>query len=152
MTITVRLAGLEDLTRLVIFGRRAHAQSNYSDIPFNANHTRDMFRGAVLLKGQDVLIAERSDGSLCGFLIALSIELPFSPRKYATDGAFWAEQGGDKLLDALVEWARKKHVARLDCSVSQADPDGRVDNLYIRKGFERTGGMYLMKFPRETQP
>ncbi|NID14961.1 GNAT family N-acetyltransferase [Luteibacter yeojuensis] len=152
MTITVRLAGLEDLTRLVILGRVAHGASNYRDIPFNAGHTRDMFRGAVLLKGQDVLIAERADGSLCGFLIAMTIELPFSPRKYATDGAFYAEQGGDVLLDAFVEWARKKHVARIDLSVSQDDPGDRIDHLYQRKGLARTGGMYLMKIPLETKP
>lgn len=152
MTITVRLAGLQDLTRLVILGRQAHGESNYSDIPFNANYTRNMFRGAVLLKSQDVLIAERADGSLCGFLIALTIELPFSPRKYAADGAFWADQGGDKLIDAFVDWAKLKHAVRIDCSVSQADPEGRVNNLYLRKGFERTGGMYLMKLSRETKP
>jgi len=149
MSITVRTAGLGDLTRLVILGRVAHAASNYSDIPFNANVTRDMFRGAVLLKGQDVLIAERGDGSLAGFLVALTIELPFSRRKYAADAAFWAEHGGDRLLDAFINWARAKHVARIDLSVSQADPENRVDQLYLRKGFERTGGMYLMKLQQE---
>jgi hypothetical protein len=109
-----------------------------------------MFRGAVMLKGQDVLIAEREDGSLCGFLIAMTIQLPFSPRRYATDGAFWAEQGGDRLLDAFIAWARTKHVVRIDMSVSQDDSKRRLDPLYLRKGFVPTGGMYLHKL--ETQP
>lgn len=145
MSITVRLAGLPDLTRLVILGRQAHAESNYSDIPFNAGVVRDMFRGAILVKGQDLFIAERQDGSLCGFLIAMTIPLPFSRRKYATDGLFWAEQGGDLLLDAFIAWAKAKHVARIDMSVSQADPGHRLDRLYSRKGFTPTGGMYLLK-------
>lgn len=149
--IHTRLANLGDLTRLVMFGRVAHGNSNYSDIPFNAAVTRDMFRGAVLLKGQDVLIAEREDGSLCGFLICLTVQLPFSRRKYATGGAFYAEQGGDKLLDEFIAWAKSKHVARIDDVVSQADPGDRVSNLYVRKGFERTGGAFLMKFPLEKQ-
>lgn len=150
--ITTRLANLGDLTRLVMFGRKAHADSNYSDIPFNAGVTRDMFRGAVMLKGQDVLIAERGDGSLCGILICMAIQLPFSSRKYATDGAFYAEQGGDKLLDAFLDWARSKHVARIDMGVSQHDPEHRLDALYTRKGLARTGGMYLMKIPMEKRP
>jgi len=149
MTIAVRLAHLGDLTRLVMFGRRAHADSNYSDIPFNADVTRNMFRGGVLLKGQDVLIAEREDGSLCGFLICMAIQLPFSRKKYATDGAFYAEQGGDVLLDAFIDWARARHVARIDMGVSQYDPGQRLDALYARKGLERTGGMYLMKLEKQ---
>jgi hypothetical protein len=152
MTIAVRLAHLGDLTRLVMFGRIAHAASNYSDIPFNAGYTRDMFRGAILLKGQDVLIAEREDGSLCGFLICLTVPLAFSPRKYATDGDFYAEQGGDKLLDAFIAWAKSKHAARIDMGITQSDPDERADSLYTRKGMERTGGMYLLKIPLEKRP
>lgn len=149
--ITVRLANLGDLTRLVILGRQAHGQSNYSDVPFNANVARDTLRGAVLLKGQDVIIAERADGSLCGFLIAMTVQLPFSHRKYATDGIYWAEQGGDKLLDAFLAWAKSKHVARIDMNVSQADPTNRLDALYQSRGLERTGGMYLKKIPLETK-
>jgi hypothetical protein len=150
MTISIRLAHLGDLTRLVMFGRRAHADSNYSDIPFNADITRNMFRGGVVMKGQDVLIAERADGSLCGFLICLSVPLPFSRRRYATDGAFYAEQGGDKLLSAFVAWAKTHHVARIDMGVTQDDPKGRLSRLYSRKGFQPTGGMYLMKLERES--
>lgn len=147
--IRTRLANLGDLTRLVIFGRVAHANSNYSDIPFNAQVVRDTLRGAVLLKGQDVLIAERTDGSLCGFLICLTIQLPFSRRKYATDGVFFAEQGGDKLLDAFLDWAKSKHVARVDMGVSQFDPDQRLDALYASRGLVRTGGMYLLKLEKQ---
>lgn len=149
MTISVRLANLGDLTRLVMFGRRAHADSNYNDIPFNAIYTRNMFRGCVVMKGQDVLIAERADGSLCGFLICLSVPLQFSPRRYATDGGFYAEQGGDKLLSAFKAWAKTHHVARIDMCVSQADPNGRVSRLYLRKGLQPIGGMYVMKLERK---
>lgn len=152
MTISVRLAHLGDLTRLVMIGRRAHAESNYADIPFNAQVTRDMFRGGVMMKGQDVLIAERDDGSLCGFLICLSAPLPFSRRKYATDGAFYAEQGGDRLLSAFVAWAKTHCVARIDMGVTQADPNGRIARLFKRKGFQPTGGMFVMKFPLEKTP
>jgi hypothetical protein len=150
MTISVRLAHLGDLTRLVMFGRRAHADSNYSDIPFNANVTRNMFRGCVLLKGQDVLIAEREDGSLCGFLICMAIQLPFSLRKYATDGSFYAEQGGDALRDAFIAWAKSKRVARIDMNVSQAGQDRSIDRFYRARGFERTGGMYLLKLEKQS--
>lgn len=150
MSILVRLANLGDLTRLVMLGRIAHADSNYADIPFNAQVTRDMFRGGVMMKGQDVLIAERADGSLCGFLICLSVPLPFSRRKYATDGAFYAQQGGDKLLSAFVAWAKTHCVARIEMVMSQADPGGRKAKLYVRKGFQPTGGLYLMKLEKES--
>jgi hypothetical protein len=150
--ITTRLANLGDLTRMVMFGRNAHGRSNYSDVPFNAAVARDTLRGSVMLKGQDVIIAEREDGSLCGLLIALTIQLPFSRRKYATDGIFVAEQGGDKLLDAFLEWAKSKHVARVDMSQSQFDSDDRCVALYTSRGLERTGGMYLKKFPLEVAP
>lgn len=148
--ITTRLANLGDLTRLVMLGRAAHAASNYSDIPYNASIARDMFRGGVVMKGQDVLMAERADGSLCGFLICLSAPLQFSRRRYATDGGFYAEQGGDKLLSAFVAWAKTHHVARIEMVISQADPGGRKAKLYLRKGFQPTGGMYLMKLRGES--
>jgi hypothetical protein len=150
--ITVRLATLGDLTRLVIFGREAHANSNYADIPYNSGVVRDTLRAAVMLKGQDVFIAERADGSLCGLLIALTIPLPFSRRKYATDGVFFAEQGGDKLLDAFIDWAKTRHVARIDMGVTQFDPEHRLDALYKSRGLQPTGGMYLMKMHEESQP
>lgn len=143
--IKVRLANTGDLTRLVIFGRNAHAASNYADIPYNSMVVRETLRAAVTLKGQDVLIAERDDGSLCGLLIALTVPLPFSRRKYATDGVFFAEQGGDKLLDAFIEWARARHVARIDMGVTQFDPQRRLDRLYESRGFVTTGGMYMQK-------
>lgn len=147
--ITTRVATPADLTRLVMFGRAAHAASNYADIPFNPKVARETFRYAVLGKGQDVLVAERADGSLCGFLIALTAALPFSIRTYATDVAFFAEQGGDKLLDAFIAWAKTRHVARIDMGVSQFDPRRRLDKLYQSRGLEPTGGMYLMKLEKK---
>lgn len=149
--IKVRLANTGDLTRLVIFGRNAHAHSNYADIPYNSMVVRETLRAAVTLKGQDVIIAERDDGSLCGLLIALTVPLPFSRRKYATDGVFYAEQGGDKLLDAFIEWAKARHVARIDMGVTQSDPSRRLDVLYKSRGFQPTGGMYLQKLTEEPQ-
>lgn len=148
--ITTRVATLADLTRLVIYGRQAHAASNYSDIPFNPRVTRETFRSAILGKGQDVLVAERADGSLCGFVICLTAPLPFSVRKYATDVDLYAEQGGDKLLDAFIAWAKTHHAARIDCGVTQEDENGRIDVLYRRKGMRRCGGMYMLKL--ENQP
>lgn len=148
--ITTRLATLGDLTRLVMYGRQAHAASNYSDIPFNPKVTRETFRYAVMGKGQDVLMAERADGSLCGFLICISAPLPFSIRKYATDVAFYAEQGGDRLLSAFIDWAKAHHAARIDMGVTQRDPKQRIDRLYLHKGFERAGGMYFMKLEKQS--
>lgn len=150
MSITTRLAHLGDLTRLVMFARTAHGSSNYADIPFNAGIAREVLRGGVMMKGQDVLIAERADGSLCGLLVCLAIQLPFSRRKYATDAAFYAEQGGDKLLSAFVAWAKTHCVARIEMAVSQADPGGRKAKLYLRKGFEPVGGIYLMKLEKKS--
>lgn len=147
--IKVRLANTGDLTRLVIFGRNAHAASNYSDIPYNSMVVRETLRAAVTLKGQDVIIAEREDGSLCGLLIALTVPLPFSRKKYATDAVFFAEQGGNLLLDAFLEWARARHVVRVDMGVTQFDQTQRLDALYERKGFQRTGGMYMQKMEAE---
>ena len=149
--IKVRLANTGDLTRLVIFGRNAHAASNYADIPYNSMVVRETLRAAVTLKGQDVFIAEREDGSLCGLLIALTVPLPFARRKYATDGVFYAEQGGDKLLDAFIEWAKARHAARIDMGVTQFDPQRRLDKLYESRGFVTTGGMYMQKLTEEPQ-
>lgn len=152
MTITVRLAGLQDLTRLVIYGRRAHEQSHLGHIPYNADITRATFRGAVLLKGQDAFVAERADGSLCGFLIAITAPLPSCRAKYATDAGFYAEAGGNKLLDAFLAWARDRRAACIYMGVTQEDPGDRIRNLYTRKGLAPTGGMYWMKLPRGNEP
>jgi hypothetical protein len=139
--ITVRKAALTDLSGIVEFGKAAVAKTNYADLPYNATSTRRTIQGWLKRPDMRVWIALR-DGRVCGVLIGSVDTLLFSHVNLATDFAFAAEAGGDKLLDLFIAWAKQMKAALIEMVSSQENGYERYGRLLQRKGFVRSGGVF----------
>lgn len=131
----VRLATMLDLSDIVAFGKAAMEKSNYASFPFNAVIARKIGKGMMTSKDSRVWVAETEGGKLTGFLIGEIGPMPFTHYYSASDLIFVADQGGDLLLDAFVEWCKLRGVARIDMGVS-AGPEREEA---VRRAFERKG-------------
>jgi hypothetical protein len=89
-------------------------------------------------------MAENDKGKLIGILFG-SLEPFFINRKksWATDLMFIASGGGPALLRCWKEWAFNNGAERIMMGVSSGD--SRADALIELAGFERTGGMYVIR-------
>lgn len=141
----VRLATMLDLSDIVAFGKAAMEKSNYAQFPFNSVIARKIGKGMMTSKDSRVWVAETDGGKLTGFLIGEVGPMPFTHYYSATDLLFVADQGGDLLLDAFVEWCKLKGVARIDMGVSAGpEREEAVRRAFERKGFVYSGPMFHM--------
>lgn len=139
-----RLATPNDIGALIKLGLSAHASSNLKTIPFNAGVTRETFSDAILMKGADVIVADH-DGEITGFLIADISQLPFARRRCATDVVFYADRGGDEILEYFKEWCRIRRVVRIYMGVTQPEEADVKDRFFRKHGFEKLGGVYMLE-------
>lgn len=137
----IRKATLNDIASILDFGRQKFMQSNMSEMGWNSVIARRTIKDAMTDPNQRVFLALK-DGNVSGCLIGQIYHMPFSPCLCATDLAFVADQGGNRLVDEFLKWCKSRNVRRIDMGVSQEDR--RADNLYLRKGFKRAGGMFYM--------
>ena len=135
--ISVRRAQLPDLSGIVAYGRKAVAQTSYSNLPYNASNTRRFLQGAMKAPDMEVWIALR-DGEVCGVLVGSVDVLLFSHVLVATDFAFAAEAGGDQLVDRFVAWAKQRGAVLIEMISSQEKDYDRYGLLLTRKGFQRS--------------
>lgn len=149
MTVTVRPASLLDLSATLVYARLAHERSNLAEFPYNAVIARQTLKTALREPNMGLWIALQEQ-TVCGLLIGVCDPMPSSAGLYATDVIFVADRGGGRLLDCFLDWARRKRVVRLDLSVSQADPGGRIDALYTGRGLQRAGGSYYLNCKEST--
>lgn len=139
--MVIRKATLNDIASILDFGRQKFMQSNMSEMGWNSVIARRTIKDAMTDPNQRVFLALK-DGDVAGCLIGQIYHMPFSPCLCATDLAFVADQGGNRLVDEFLKWCKSRKVRRIDMGVSQEDR--RADNLYLRKGFKRAGGMFYM--------
>lgn len=149
MTVTVRIAGLTDLSALCAFGKEQHAKSNYAEIaPFNSVMTRQFFKQYASQPAQLLAVAHNRSG-VCGLLAGHVDTYPFSHTIYATDVLFVAEAGGDLLLDFFIAWAKRRGARVMESYPSQCDRYDTLAQLYARKGFTRCGGGFRLDIRKE---
>jgi hypothetical protein len=139
--ITTRHASLGDVTKLVIFSRKMHQQSDWNWVPFSPAALRKSL--AMMVKRSDycVLMAEK-DGDLCGFLYGTIDSVIYGNTMFATDIEFAAEAGGDQLLDTFREWAKNNGAKVLIMGVSNAGRESAKDRFFSKHGLTRTGGLH----------
>jgi hypothetical protein len=151
LTVTVRRAGLTDLSALCAWGKEAHAKSNYAEIaPFNSVMTRQFFK-QYASQPQQLLAVAHSRGGVCGLLAGHVDTYPFSHTVYATDVLFVADAGGGMLLDFFIAWARRKGARVMESYPSQCDRYETLASLYLRKGFTRCGGGFRLNLQEVRQ-
>lgn len=143
--ITVRQASIGDITKLVIFSRKMHQQSDWNWVPFSPAALRKSL--AMMVKRSDycVLMAEK-DGDLCGFLYGSIDTVIYGNTIFATDIEFCAEAGGDQLLDKFRDWAKSNGAKVLIMGVSNSGREAAKDRFFSKHGLTRTGGVYQERF------
>lgn len=127
---TIRKASQNDIDKLIIWGQRFHALSNWVTIPFN----EAAFRQTLLsvMGNENACLLMHSQGMVAGFVAPLW----FSDRHITAQEMFWyAESDGGQLLDALEDWSRQKGAEFLITS-GLKDDSGRIQKLYESKGYE----------------
>lgn len=141
--VTARPASLLDLSAMLVYARIAHERSNLAEFPYNSVIARQTLKTALREPNMAVFAAWR-DNEVCGLLIATCDPMPSCAGLCATDIVFVADAGGPLLLPLFLAWVKRKRAKRLDMSVSQADPTGRIDALYTGNGLQRAGGAYYL--------
>lgn len=143
----VRLAKIADLSDIVAYAKTAHERSNYATLPFNGVIARRTAKAAMTDANSKVWVAD-DDGHIRGVLVGEIGPLPMTHFMGATDLVFFADKGGDLLLEAFVEWCKLRKVARIDMGISGGpDREGVVRRMFRRPGFEYSGQMFHLDLP-----
>jgi hypothetical protein len=140
-----RRANKQDVIPLVKFAKRMHPTTTFAHVPFNPPLFRSNLRKVLEHPNADVLIATRTDGEICGLLIAWAEPLLWSHQMFATDVHFVAEAGGDQLLREFTRWARKKNCVEAGVGTFNGADEDRIEKLYNRIGFETVGRTFRME-------
>lgn len=141
----VRLATYTDVTRIVIFAGKQHAESSFAHIDFNPSLFRRNLREIIRGANSDALIAVNPAGEIKGLLLAWCEPLLWTHKWYATDLHTVAEQGGDMLIRAFKKWAKEKGCFEIGMGTFNGEDEERIERLYNRLGFETVGKTYRME-------
>lgn len=144
----VRLAKVSDLSDIVAYAKLAHESTNYRVLPFNSVVARRSAKAAMTDANMRVWVAE-DEGRICGLLVGQIGELPSTHYMGATDLVFYADKGGELLLDAFIEWCKlRRVVARLDMGISSGpEREKAVRRFFRSRGFEYSGQMFHLVLP-----
>lgn len=142
--ITVRPATLADLPAMLVLGERLYRASDQAAaLPWNGVIARRTLRDALLDRDSQIFLAHRAGSpDPCGILIGQLSASPWSAGVLASDLAFAAEAGGDRLLRAYLRWCRQRGARWVDLGVSQRGRPEAKTRLLRRVGFTPAGGMY----------
>lgn len=127
---------------LIAFGRKFHAASKLSVLPFDPKRCEKTLLSA-LISTEHAVWAAYHDGAVSGVMIGALCSYPFFNATYATDILFLAELHGEELFREFVKWAIKARVDALQLGVSSGMP--QADAFYEAVGLQRVGGMYFGK-------
>lgn len=140
----VRLAKLTDLSDIVALGAKLVPLTNYGPLGYNAVIARRVVKEAMTSKYSRVWITE-DKGKITGLLIGEIGPMTTTAKMGATDLAFIADQGGDLLLDAFVDWCKLRKVSRIDMGISAGpEREEAIKRVMRRKGFVYSGPMFHM--------
>lgn len=141
-----RLAKVEDIDSIMSFAADRFAASSFSeDCRYNPLMFRATLRAAIMTPSSCAIIDHR-DGQVCALLVGTCDPLPWSAAKVATDIVFVATAHGNRCIGVFEQWAKIKGAVRMYLSVSEPDDSGRIGRLFMAKGLQPTGGVYLKRF------
>ena len=135
----MRLAGPDDLPRLIELGKAFHQKSPLSSLDFNEYKMKKVF--LEMMADSDAVVIMHDDG-----LIGGTIASPFFSSSTIAQELFWyAEKDGMELLKAFEAWA---YVTGADY-VSVASTGLRTKALarvYGRMGYEPREATFVKRF------
>lgn len=156
----IRPANFSDIPRLAALMAEAHARSKYADrCGLDLKFTKALFVRAIQRHGgtgdgATCLFVSDNDG-VQGFILGLLDRVYQVGDKLAALDAFYyaahdiAPRDPARLIDAYVEWAgRSPNCIEIKLSATDVvGPTERVERLYRRKGFVRSGVIYERTAP-----
>lgn len=141
----VRRGTFSDLKQCVDFLEDYHKESSFADLAFDRLCVAQILEYHIASRDAILLISVKDDGTVTG-LIAGSVE-PFefnTKIKYATDMWLISKGGrGNILVSRFKKWARSKGAARIIIGVSSSSQ--RADTLLSKQGFEKVGGIHVLR-------
>ena len=93
-------ATIRDLPQLVMWGREFHAESPWSDMPFNMSDLADTFLAAM--NSDRAYLAVSDHGFILGYLDNVFFN---KDAVFAREALWWAKSNGKPLLDSFEAWA-----------------------------------------------
>lgn len=146
MPFEVRPPQFGEVTEVVKKCREMHATSSWSWVPFSPQRLRTNILRLIDRHDACVLVSW-DDGKPVGILIGMLDSFIYGNSYYATDIEFIAEKGGDELLSKFTEWAFLSNAVAVVMGMSnKSDHSEEAKDRYFKsRGFEKTGGMYLLE-------
>jgi len=120
-------------------------KSVFKDEAFSPSALRRSLRDIIRGGNGDILMAINHKGIIRGALMAWHEPLTWCRKKVATDIHFVAEQGGDMLLRAFRDWAKKRGCSEICTATFNEQNEDRIERLYNRIGFRTVGKSYRME-------
>lgn len=139
----LRFATTDDIPFLVSFGRKFHALSPLSDVPFNETKVEqtaiDLLQGP---KERGIILVWEEDNSPVGCLVGIVSEPYFSTESIASELVFWIEpeyrklSTVNRLIEAYEYWANRVG-AKITClSCFNSLKGDTLVRMYERKGYD----------------
>jgi len=141
----IRPAYLTDVTRIIIFCKAHEHLLGEHDPKVNSAYLRRQLRQAIGAKDQAVFIIFDNKNTLKGVIVCWLAPYIWNTQLYVTDILFLADQGGNFLINKMEQWGRKHGAARSTMQTHDCF-DPRVEKLYTRKGYHRSGAVFEKVF------
>ena len=145
----VRFATLSDIPFLLIMGNNMHKESRYAIYPFDDLKGARMLRELIVSRQGIVLMTDNA------FLMGRVAEYFFGPTLYAYEYVLYVEpsaRGGMdavKLVKAYIVRAQILGAEDVHIENTTLVNTARSETFFLRMGFKRIGGNFVMEFPKE---
>lgn len=145
----IRFAEAKDLQDCLRMARRFHEASPYSDLPFDEEKCKKLFRKYLEGNRAELLILLAEDRDVFGMIIGLRGELPFSSSVVSTELAWWVDPEYRRSRDSLMlfkayqEWSRR--VGAEITQVAMLDDVTDLSKFYEKQGYTPAEKSYIRK-------
>lgn len=154
--MTVRAAKPVDIPAMLECAKRAHAASEYKDIPAKELGFKQMAAYLIGSAKGCALVLERH-GRIHGFVLGEVQPIGYLEGNLATASLLYADKGvgyaGALLVRRFIEWARsQRRVVDISMAISSGigDPE-TVAKVYEREGLKRMGSWHMQLIPENLE-
>lgn len=147
---SLRLAESRDWNDVLRMSEDFHRESPYSDIPFSENRVREIFDQYLSSDKTELLVLLlEASGNVCGVIVAICSQFPFSEAKAASELIWWvdhehrARRGSLTLFRAYEFWCKK--IGALYSSAISTEGTVQLDNFYQRSGYQKAETTYIRR-------
>lgn len=146
----LRLAESQDWRDILRMSQSFHSESPYRDIPFSEHRVREIFDQYLSSDKTELLVLLlETSGSVCGCIVAICSQFPFSEAKAASELIWWVDhehrsrRGSLELFRAYEFWCKK--VGALYSSAISTEGTVQLDKFYERSGYEKAETTYIRR-------